>query len=196
MVTYLDSERDSKPLVRFGFLIEDIDDVAKRNGQVELEVPVISPRLLDPDETSNYTLFQFLISNLDWAATGGPDGQDCCHNGKLIGQDPDIAPVYVIPYDLDSSGLVDTHYAAPPLKLKISSTKQRLYRGFCVHNASVAPALERYREQKQNIIDLFLNDDLLTDASRKNAVKFLEGFYRLLAPAGAVKNLLLDRCRG
>ena len=194
MVTYLNSESNAKPLVRFGFLIEDIDDVAKRNDQQQLEVGKISHRLLDPDETSNYMLFQYLISNLDWSATGGPRAE-CCHNTKLIGKDANTAPIYAIPYDLDSSGLVDTQYAAPPRKLKVSSTRQRLYRGFCAHNESVAPALERFREQRSNITNLFENDDLLTPAARKTAVEFLESFFRKLDSPQAMNDLLIGRCR-
>ena len=84
MVTYLDSERDSKAFERFGFLIEDVDDMAARNGQKELEIPKISRHRLDPAETSNYMLFQYLVGNLDWSATTGPDPMECCHNSKLM----------------------------------------------------------------------------------------------------------------
>lgn len=195
MVTYLDSEnKKAKPLVRFGFLIEDVDDVAKRNDQQQLEVKDVSHRLLDTDETSNYMLFQYLISNLDWSVTGGPK-EECCHNSKLIGQDANTAPVYALPYDLDSSGLVDTPYSAPPRQLSVTTTKQRLYRGFCAHNEGIAPALERFRQQRSQITGLFENDDQLTPAARKTAVEFLESFYRKLDSPQAVDNLLKSRCR-
>jgi hypothetical protein len=196
MVTYIDSERDPKPEEFFGFLIEDIDDVAKRNGLKELEIPKVSHRKLDPDEISNYALFQFLIANLDWSATGGRDPVECCHNTKLISESPDASTVFAIPYDLDSSGLVDTHYAAPPDKLPVRSIRQRLYRGFCVHNGAIPAALERFRAKKQDILNLFSSEDLLTEKGRASAVKFIEGFYNSLAKPGAVDKLLIDKCRG
>ena len=195
-VTYIDSERESKPVVRFGFLIEDVDDVAKRNKLVELEIPKISYRKLDPDETSNYMMFQYLISNLDWSATSGRDPVECCHNTKLIGESPDAVPVFAIPYDLDSSGLVDAHYAAPPSKLRVRSVRQRLYRGFCVHNDALPAALGRFREQKGNILNLFSEEPLLTSSGKNRAIRFLGEFYTSLAKPGAVDKQLTGKCRG
>jgi hypothetical protein len=196
MVSYLDSERNSKPLERFGFLIEDVDDVAKRHDLVELEIPEIARTRLDPDETSNYMLFQYMIANLDWSATGGPDPVECCHNSKLIGKDVDAKPVYAIPYDLDSSGLVDTHYAAPPQKLPVGSIRDRYYRGFCFHNDRLPAALQRFQERKKDILDLFNSEPLLTNQGRNYAVNFVRGFYEKLDSPDAIGKWLTDKCRG
>ncbi len=196
MVTYLDTERDSKPLERFGFLIEDVDDVAERNGLKELEIPRVKYRNLDPVETSNYTLFQYLISNLDWSATGGRDPVECCHNSKLMSEGPGSLPVYPVPYDLDASGLVNAPYAAPPDVLKVRRITQRLYRGFCFHNDELPAALARYRDNKQEILALFKNEELLTSKTRNTAVKYLEGFYEYLDKPAGIKKHLTDKCRG
>jgi hypothetical protein len=195
-VTYQDSERSgAKPVERFGFLIEDIDDVAERNDLKELEIPSISHLKLDVDQTANYALFQYLISNLDWSATGGRDPVECCHNTKLIGASPDTEPVFPIPYDLDSSGLVDAHYAAPPAKLRINSVRTRLYRGFCSLNEALPAALSRYRAQRQSISRLFEEEPLLTPAGRKRAIKFIEEFFEQMDKPGALEKLT-DKCRG
>lgn len=196
MVSYLDSDRNRKPLVRFGFLIEDVDDMAKRHDLVELEIPEVAHTRLDPDETSNYMLFQYMIANLDWSATGGPDPVECCHNSKLIGKDVDANPVYVIPYDLDSTGLVDSHYAAPPQKLPVSSIRDRYYRGFCFHNDRLPAALQRFRERRQDIVDLLRSDPLLTNQGKNNAVNFVLGFYEKLDSPDAIDKWLTDKCRG
>ncbi|NND44097.1 MAG: hypothetical protein HKN58_02150 [Xanthomonadales bacterium] len=196
MVTYVDSERDGKEQEHFGFLIEDIDDVADRHGLQELEIPQIRHTRLDPEETSNYMLFQYMIANLDWSATGGPDPVECCHNSKLIGAGPDENPVYSIPYDLDSSGLVDAHYAAPPQKLPVRSIRDRYYRGFCFHNDQLPAALDRFRAQKANIMKLFEENDLLTPRGKSTATNFLQGFYDKLEPPGGIDEWLIDKCRG
>lgn len=196
MVTYNDSERSGKEVVRFGFLIEDIDDLAARHDLKELEIPKVSHFRLDADEMSNYSLFQYLISNLDWSATGGRDPVECCHNTKLISAGPEADPVFAIPYDLDSSGLVNADYAAPPEKLGVRSVKQRLYRGFCIHNDTVPATLERFRAKKPEIMALVNDDDLLTGSGKRDALKFLEGFYTSLAKPGAVEKRLIDKCRG
>jgi hypothetical protein len=196
MVTYIDSERDGKQEEHFGFLIEDIDDLADRHDLEELEIPEIRHTRLDPVEISNYMLFQYMIANLDWSATGGPDPIECCHNSKLIGAGPEAKPVYSIPYDLDSSGLVDTHYAAPPQKLPVRSIRDRLYRGFCFHNDQLPAALERFQAQKENIMRLFSDDDLLTSRGKAYAVNFIQGFYDKLEAPDGISEWLVDKCRG
>ena len=196
MISYLDGEDDKKPLVRFGFLIEDVDDVAKRRDLKELEIPKVRYTKLDPEETAYYSLFQYMLSNLDWSATGGRDPEECCHNTKLIAEGIDTLPVYAIPYDLDSSGLVNAPYAAPPDALKVRSITQRLYRGFCFHNDELPGALDRFREKKQEILGLFENEELLTGKTRIRAVKYIEGFYSNLETPDGVRKHLTDKCRG
>ena len=119
MVAYQESERKSSIVTRFGFLIEDADEVADRNDLEKLTVGKVPPTELHSVETSYFSLFQYMIGNLDFAATGGPDKNKCCHNAKIIGKGENETPKYVIPYDFDSTGLVNAHYAAPPDKLKV-----------------------------------------------------------------------------
>ena len=104
--------------------------------------------------------------------------------------------MFAIPYDLDASGLVGAPYAAPPDGLPVRSLRQRLYRGFCVHNNEIPAALDRYKEQHQNITKLFTSNELLTGKEGTSAAKFLEGFYDSLAKPGAVDKLIIDKCRG
>lgn len=195
-VTYQEADSNRKPDVFFGFLIEDVDDVADRHDMLELDIKEVEPTELHAEETANYAVFQYLIANLDWAATGGPAGEMCCHNGKLIGTSVDDRPVYVIPYDLDSSGLVGARYALPPEGLGVRRVTDRLYRGFCAHNAELPAALDRYRQQRQAIIDLFENNELLEDKVKRVAVKFLEEFYETLDSDKEIQEEFIDKCRG
>ena len=71
-VTYVDSESGKEDDPVFAFLIEDDSDVAKRNGQKKLHIGNIRRSQLQPDEASNFALFQYMISNLDWAQLSGP----------------------------------------------------------------------------------------------------------------------------
>ena len=197
MVTYVDTGRDDdrEREALFGFLIEDVDDVAKRHDLEELEIPRIRMRRLDPVETSNFMVFQYLIGNLDWSALTGPDPVECCHNAKLIGAGPEASPVFPIPYDLDSSGLVDAHYAMPPSQLRVRRITQRLYRGYCVHNDQLPAALDRFRSQQAAIMDLFHNEPQLTGSSRSKAIRYVEGFFSSIEDPGYVQKRLVDKCR-
>lgn len=194
MITY-QQEGGRKLLTRFGFLIEDIDDVANRNDLEELKRFEISPSELKPEHAVNYALFQYLISNLDWAATRGPSGEDCCHNGKLIGQTENDPTVYVIPYDFDSSGIVNTHYAAVPPKLGVRRVTQRLYRGFCVHNGAVGGAVERYLNERDRTLELIENHPLLDKRNRRATLGFVSEFYETLSTPEGVESEITGKCR-
>jgi len=196
IVDYQEIGRKSKPVTRFSFLIEDADEVADHNDLEKLTVSKVPPGDLHPVETSYFSLFQYMIGNLDFAATGGPDKNKCCHNAKIIGKSIDETPKYVIPYDFDSTGLVNAHYAAPPDKLKVRNVRQRLYRGFCVQNHTLTQAAERFQEKKPEIMALFENDVHLSNSSRKRAISYLEDFYEVLDDPKRFKREITDKCRG
>ena len=196
MIEYADSEYKYKPLKRFSFMIEDVDDVAKRNGMEKLNIGEIPHRELDSLETSYYSLFQYMVGNLDWAATGGPNDDRCCHNSRLIGTGTDDVPKYVIPYDFDSTGLVNAHYAAPPDKLKVRSVRQRLYRGFCATNDTMPQAVERFQEKKSAILALFTNMPHMTNKNRSSSIRYINDFYEVLDDPKRFKREITDKCRG
>jgi hypothetical protein len=170
--------------------------VADRHDLVKLSIPNVSPRRLDSLETSRYALFQYLIGNLDWSSTGGPDDNKCCHNSRLIGSADATGPVYAIPYDFDSSGVVDAHYAVPPEALPVRSITQRLYRGFCSHNDTVPQARDEIVALKADIIGLYENETRLANRARTKAVKFLNQFFETVTDPKDFQKKIIDKCRG
>ena len=195
IINYTDSERDNDSVVRFSFLIEDTDDVAKRNDLEKLEIEQVPYKQLDDLTISHYSLFQYLVGNLDWAATGGPK-ESCCHNSKLIGAGPNEVPKYAIPYDFDSTGLVNAHYAAPPDALRVRNIRQRLYRGFCFSNDTMPQSVELFNELKPDILALFENNTHLNDRTRKSAIGYIEDFYETTNDPKRFKREITDKCRG
>lgn len=193
-VAYASDAEDARTNDRFAFLIEDPDDVAKRNDLLKLNINDITPSRLDPMETSRFMLFQYLVSNLDWSILGGPKDA-CCHNARLIGASETATPLYGIPYDLDSSGLVNAHYAAPPANVKARNVRTRVYRGFCAHNESIAAALEEFRAARPAIEALFADEERLVKSQQNHVRKFIAKFYETLDSPEAVKEELIDNCR-
>lgn len=195
MIEYKDSNK-GKSITRFSFLIEDADEVADRHDLEKLTIGRVPHSQLDPVQTSYLSLFQFLIGNLDWAATGGPDKNKCCHNSKLIGKSVDENPKYVIPYDFDSSGMVNAHYAAPPDSLNVRNIRQRLFRGFCSHNNTLPQAVARFNEEKTDILALFKDNRHLNDKNRKNAIAYIEDFYEIINDPKQFGKKIIGKCRG
>ena len=71
-----------------------------------------------------------MIGNTDFSTLTGPGGANCCHNNRLFKGEQDRF-LTSIPYDFDSTGLVNAPYAYPNPTIKLFSVRARLYRGFC-----------------------------------------------------------------
>lgn len=197
-VDYVDSKTGDVDDSRFGFLIEDDSDVAKRNGLKKLNVPRVRLTQLEPVITSEMSLFQYMIANVDWAATSGPAGpNECCHNAKLIGPEPlkKTDAVYPIPYDFDSSGLVDAHYAVPPDGLRMRSVTQRVFRGYCAHNGTLESARQKFLEKEDAVLGLIRDESRLTNNTRKRSLKYIRQFYEIIQNPRDFENRVIEKCR-
>jgi hypothetical protein len=84
--TFRDSAGRRRDETQWNFLIEDVGDLARRNGRREIEVQSgeVQSSQLDPSQAAIVGMFQFMIGNLDWDMVSGPAGEECCHNGKLL----------------------------------------------------------------------------------------------------------------
>ena len=106
---------DNRPLTtRIGFFLEDIDDVAARNGMRRAATGErIGSSQLSSADAARLAMFEYMISNLDWSMRAGPPGDRCCHNSRLLGRAGAAINLFPVPYDFDFSGLVSAPYAAP-----------------------------------------------------------------------------------
>lgn len=193
-VIYHDANRDSRDEPRFAFLIEDDKLVAERSGLQTFDVKEIRRGRLDPLESSRFALFQYLIGNEDWSSLSGPPGDDCCHNTKLIGP-PSGRPLYALPYDFDSSGLVNARYAVPNDGLPISKVSQRLFRGFCLHNPTLETARVEFLEKRDAIMAIIELEPRLQSRIRARAVAYLDDFFDVIEDPRRFDRLITSACR-
>jgi len=180
---------------RLGFFLEDTSDVAKRNGLKEIHAPSrIDVAMLSPGDAARYALFEHMLGNHDWSMRAGPEGDDCCHNAKLVGS-AGIAPraVIPIPYDFDFSGFVNAPYATPPDVLKINDVRQRFYRGYCIHNAEAAAVAAQIRAARPQILAALAATPGLDPRTLSRAQSYLDGFFRQVSTDSDVATLL-KRC--
>jgi hypothetical protein len=166
---------------RLGFFIEDIEDVAKRNGQERLRgVGKISASQLDAAAAARYAVFEYMISNLDWAMTAGPAGTDCCHNARLLGAEGATGAstaLIPVPYDFDYAGLVNAPYAVPPDDIHVANVKVRRYRGFCAHNEEAKTFLAQIFTRRDSLLAILNETPQLDDRTRRNAAGYLGDFF-------------------
>jgi hypothetical protein len=196
-VTYTDTEGRRDDGTRFAFLIEDADDMARRNGRVEFEVAPneISSAQLDPQAAAVYGLFQYMIGNLDWEYVAGPPGDTCCHNNKLIGRQGATAGHIPVPYDFDFSGFVDAPYATPPDVIPVRDVRTRYYRGLCRFNDQVPAAVTVLQGKRAAFNAVLASETRLTPANRANAQRYLDDFFETVADPNKVQREIIRRCR-
>lgn len=195
-VDYVEADSGKTDISRFGFFIEDTDDAAKRNGLKEIDTPDIDVAQLDASAAARYALFQYMIGNLDWSMHNGPDGDDCCHNTKLIGATKEAQSGLIpVPYDFDYSGLVDAPYAVAPPELRLRSVRSRRYRGFCAHNAEAQAEASAIRERAPALHAAVENIPELNDRNKRSTHKYLDAFFEDIETDEQIAKKLLKACR-
>jgi hypothetical protein len=183
---------DGDPIIsRLGFFIEDVSDVAKRNGHARLRgVKSISASQLDPAAATRFALFEYMISNLDWSMTASPPGEDCCHNSRLVGAKEATTELVPLPYDFDYSGLVNAPYAVPPDGIRASSVRQRIYRGFCLHNTQAQAFAADMAARRGSLIAIVDQTPQLEESTRTRADSYLGEFFDEVGSPAKVAELL------
>lgn len=173
----------------YGFLIEDIDDMAKRLGYKEFNAESFGLHRQNPEKMALMDLFQYMIGNLDWSASK-------MHNCKLIvadlpnGQQDAIA----IPYDFDYSGFVATEYAVPPKEFGLRSVQERLYRGLC-RDADYFDTLIPHFVEKREVIMKLVNESKLSDGAKKKLISFIDDFYEIIENPKKIERTIMAECR-
>jgi hypothetical protein len=188
-MTYVDSQGKYKPIKKYAFFIENEEEMAKRNNG-EMDDTNYKYWVLRRKEAQMlFSVFQFMIGNTDWSIAAR-------HNVKLIRAD-EKRSLYAVPYDFDISGIVSTYYAVPHQKLrhKITSVRTRLYRGLCRKQEEFVPVLARFNEKKEEIYALYNNFPLLEGRYKKDTLRYLNGFYKIINKPKLVKKHLVEICR-
>jgi hypothetical protein len=184
----VDSSGKKKTITEYAYLIEDIKEVAKRNNCIYSKDEV-DPRRTDDRQMTIAAIFEYMIGNTDW-------GVIVNHNTRLLLPKADTAKrPFIVPYDFDFSGLVNTTYAIPNPKLDIENVRQRLYRGFPEPIEVVNGVVDIFKNQKNNIYSLINNFHLLSVKSKKELTEYLDGFFELINNPKKVKYTFIDNAR-
>lgn len=185
-VTYVDRARKKTPPARYGILLENDEDLARRLEGRLYPVTGRQFRFLDREAVVSMSLLQFMIGNTDYSIMA-------LHNVKLVTIPSGVT--YPIGYDFDSSGLVNAPYAIVDPRLDIKTVRQRLYRGPCLTTDELGPLRERVAAKEKDALALVDLVPGLKPARREDARRFLSEFFSLMASPALAKRTLIDSCR-
>ena len=189
--TYEDTGEGQASWEEWSFVIEDWKALQYRLDLSAYKENRINRDQLDPQTTADLSLFQYLIGNTDYSLLKGEGDEPCCHNVKVLIGETGLIPV---PYDFDLAGVIDATYAAPPVGLGINEVTERLYRGFCAHNAELANSIERFKSVKAGIYAAYENNEVRAKA-RKKTSRFLDKFYKDIENEKRIDKKILKTCR-
>jgi len=194
-IDYVEARTGSLRTQHLGFLVEDLDALAARNGLKEFKTEKIERAQLDAGAAARSDLFQYMIGNQDWSDRWPTAGKHCCHNIKLLGPGSSAEKLVPVAYDFDSSGFVDAPYALPPSGVPIATVRTRNYRGLCLFNPQAIEAARLMLEKRAELLDSVTGTPFLGDRSKQSARRYLEEFFAEIADAGQLKRHILDQCR-
>jgi len=184
-VTYVQTGDEKDAVTKYGLLIEDESDMAKRNGGRIFTVRGGTFADMDPQQTATITVFAYYLGNTDWSLYS-------LHNIRLVTTGDRYVPV---PYDFDWSGVVFSRYAKPDPRLGIPTVQDRLFRGPCLTRNELAPSLAKYTGHRQDIKALYARLPL-DDGYRRRAMDYIDDFYRMIGDQRQVKRELIETCAG
>jgi hypothetical protein len=188
-INYVDVEGKRKPIREFGFLLEDVKDMARRMEYVERKRPLRHTELANRQQLTRVSMFEYMIGNTDWSVPAR-------HNIKLLVSKADSNSVpFPVPYDFDHSGIVKTNYALPPPHLEISDVTQRLYRGFPRTVEELQVVIDEFMQQKEKMYRIIEDCEFISAGTKKNMTSYLNGFYHTVSQPKNINNEFIRNAR-
>ena len=191
-IDYVDTE-GGEPMSKLGFVIEDDDAVAERNGMRVIKGGNLSGNDLERVQQNLVNVFQYLIGNTEYSLFNPEPNEFCCHNMDFMSAShgPPLVP---LAYDFDFAGIVNAPYAQPNPRFEHESVRTRLYRGQCTNNDLLPATLQRFTDNKNAIYGIVDGLELLNSRSRRYVTGYLNSFYKHISDPESVQPRFIDKC--
>jgi hypothetical protein len=196
-ITYFDTQKGRDKTTRFGFVIEDDKDVARRNDLELVKVKRLSHEYHDPHRHALVDLFEFMIGNTEYSLVNPEPGKDCCHNTDVLSETGG-PPFISLPFDFDFSGLVNAPYAEPNPRYPIGSVRKRYYRGQCSANDVLPETIKLFQSRREALYQAIESiRGISTSAARssRSVEDFVDGFYKIIEDPKVVREQLIEKCQ-
>jgi hypothetical protein len=170
-ITYPNPDNSGRAIENYAFFTEHFESVAARNGAKLPPRGIFDHKRLDTGAADILALFHFMIGNTDWSIVR--------ERNVVLMLTPGGEQVPV-PFDLDMSGLVNTHYAGPAPGLPIDNVRRRYYLGFCHPDPDWDSLFELFLGQKETILSMIAEVPGLNSKSIRSTKRFLNGFFETI----------------
>lgn len=185
-ITYKDIGGNFDPVTRYAFFIEDIDHLAARHQGVEIEERH-NIETINQQELNTLAVFQFMIGNADWDI-------NLMKNIKLVTCSERNTPV-AVPYDFDGSELIDATYIAEMYGVG-TELHRRKFLKVCRTAEELEIVFSDFREKREAIVNLYENFSYLKKSHKKQALRYLDEFYKIIEDQQQVEEKFLACLKG
>jgi len=183
-VNYIDTASKKKLSTHNALFLEHENDVARRlEGRQARQSGMLFSEF-DRQALTTMMMVEYMLGNTDYSIWS-------LHNVVIV-QDKKrrFLPV---PYDFDSSGLVNPPYAAPDPRLHLRSVTDRLYRGPCRPLDEFIAAAESFRAHQAEMTAA-VESSGLNPTHLRDVKVFLESFFERIATPQWIKRTFVDGC--
>jgi hypothetical protein len=185
-VTYTDTGAGGRVIEKFGFFLEDRDDMAERNHANILDISVANPARIDQDQFTLVSFFEYMIINTDWSLP-------IMHNIEVISTDYFEAP-YPVPYDFDWSAIINIPYQVPGIGNKAETPRVREFKGACRTNKEFRKIIDLYIEKRLEIYNLYLEFEYLDEYYKQLTFRDLNDFYTVINNRELFRSNIRENC--
>lgn len=168
-IQYIDTEGRVNPVRRYGFLIEDTDEMAARLGGEECETCMNpAPATVDLASENLHALFQYFIGNTDYSLP-------MVRNLKLVSRPGQ--PLIPVGYDFDFSGMVNAPYAVPSVHMGQLTVQHRIFLGLPAPDDVIGKNIALFRQKRPALLQTIRSFRLLNRESKDEMIAYLEQFF-------------------
>lgn len=179
---------DTRAETRIAFVIEEDEALARRLGATVFDLEEgknLPATAFDPRSRMTNAVAQYMLGNPDWSDEAG-------HNVEILDRG---GVALAIPYDFDSSGLVDAPYATPPPEYRLESVRERYYRGWCENPFITADVIARFRGAREEVLEIWRSHEGLSEGTRWRGLQYLEDFFDAVESEERAERRFLRDCR-
>ncbi len=167
-IVFDDSLRGKTSEGLFGILLEDEDQMARRNSSSIMEGKALRPEQTSSEDFLSMAVFQYMIGNTDWSV-------QYFQNVKLISSGRNLPST--VPYDFDHAGIVSAPYAVPEQALLLHSVRERRFRGYCLPLTSYETTIALFNQRKEEIYRVYTKCPWLEESYINATVRYLDEFF-------------------
>ncbi len=186
-ITYIDDENPERTIEKYGFFLENAEDVARRNNGYLLELETVNTDLIDQDQLTLVSFFEYMIINTDWSMS-------IMHNVELVAVNY-FDPPFPVPFDFDWSGLINIPYEVPSSSGYRTREPERIYKGVCRKKRELRKVVDLFHARKQMLFDLYMDFPYLDQDIKTHTLEELQIFYEILNDKYIFRIEFIEHCR-